>query len=172
MVPIAKVFLYQIDWQQQSNRTPFPVHPFTLLTPSPPSWAPPANQLINPPPWPPLPPPPPPTFLPTKQPPSLKPTSYQPSSHTHKHTGFCHSPRPPSAVIWSYAVRNLGKQESCLSVCNASAAGGWVVGSCSKINNRIKVMLMIIMEQKRKNSCESCCREYFSAPLSLWTGLP
>lgn len=48
MVPIAKVFLYQIDWQQQSNRTPFPVHPFTLLTPSPPSWAPPANQLINP----------------------------------------------------------------------------------------------------------------------------
>lgn len=26
-----------------------------------------------------------------------------------------------------------------------------MVGSCSKINNRIKVMLMIIMEQKRKN---------------------
>lgn len=159
MVPIAKVFLYQIDWQQQSNRTPFPVHPFTLLTPSPPPWAP-------------LPPPPPPTFLPTKQPPSLKPTSYQPSSPTHKHTGFCHSPRPPSAVIWSYAVRNLGKQESCLSVCNASASSGWVVGSCSKINNRIKVMLMIIMEQKRKNSYESCCQEYFSSPLSLWTGLP
>lgn len=95
-------------------------------------------------------PPPPSTFLPTKQPPSLKPTSYQPSSPTHKHTGFCHSPRPPSAVIWSYAVRNLGKQESCLSVCNVSAAGGWVVGSCSKINNRIKVMLMIIMEQKKE----------------------
>lgn len=159
MVPIAKVFLYQIDWQQQSYRTPFPVHPFTLLTPSPPSPSlssscQPTNQFhsltssTSP---------PPPTFLPTKQPPSLKPTSYQPSSHTHKHTGFCHSPRPPSAVIWSYAVRNLGKQESCLSVCNASAAGGWVVGSCSKINNRIKVMLMIIMEQKRKNSCESCC---------------